>query len=124
MQLNADDVRNIMKEIAENQGYQEILKPSDYSQYPVYRTIGFSQYSYTIEKLGEAGYLNIDPSFDGFVINDITWEGHQFIANTESPRIWQRTKETLKNIGSSSVPVMNQVASGLILAVDKGEITL
>nr|WP_242824480.1 DUF2513 domain-containing protein [Clostridium sp. MD294] len=45
-----------------------------------------------------------------FRINDLTYEGHQFLANIRSDTTWNKTKEVAKNIGIDSLQAIKDIA--------------
>ena len=63
---------------------------------------------YTIEKLFEAKFIrivNIVYDKNGYItsgyVDDITWDGFNFLNNIREKSIWEATKEGAKKIGAS-----------------------
>lgn len=79
---------------------------------------------YTCLKLKEAEFLsvvtkkngsNILPSF----ITDITYEGHQFLANIRNPKLWGKIRSTAGEIGINAVNGLSQIALDVIVSCIK-----
>ena len=120
MKLNPDCMRDILLHM-ENAPYladisSEELHTSltDYSH---------DEIDYTILKMKEAGLVNADIQKNilgelHITLQDITYNGHQFLANIHSDNVWNKTKDVLSKIGTTSVSsitfVANQVVTTLI----------
>ena len=79
---------------------------------------------YTIEKLFEARYIRIvDISVDKqkYIVNgyidDITWEGYNFLNNIREKSIWEATKEGAKKVGAMSVSAISMISFEIVKAV-------
>ena len=84
---------------------------------------------YTCIKLKEAGLItatiiNADNFSSVQYIDDITYEGHQFLANIHSDNIWKKTKSLLSDIGSTSISSVIQVAASVVQTVISQKIDL
>lgn len=44
----------------------------------------------------------------------ITWKGHEFIDSIRDPEIWRKTKEGASKVGSWSLKLLGDMASGFI----------
>ena len=44
----------------------------------------------------------------------LSWDGHEYLDAVRDPKIWAKTKEGAKKVGSSSVDVLLAIARGLI----------
>ncbi len=51
-----------------------------------------------------------------FKIYDITMKGHEFIANTTDPDIWEKVYTKAKNVGISSMSVLGNLAFSVVQA--------
>lgn len=118
MKLNLDCMRDVLLEM-EKASYGQSLNPkSIHSALSKYST---DDIDYSIIKLEEAGFINaIIEKYDlGVVIlrlDDITYEGHQFLANIRTQPIWEKAKAICSKAGTASIPYIMQVASRLISA--------
>lgn len=115
MKLIHDCIRDVMLYIEEN---QELFGVMDS------RSINLPNYSneditYTLIKLGEAGYLNIDSITldENVIFKDITYAGHQFLDNIRDTKVWKETKSKLSKFETISIEFVSKVASQIILAM-------
>ena len=46
-----------------------------------------------IQLLAESALIQAEPHQFGWFIIGLTWEGHDFLANSKQPDIWQRAKQ-------------------------------
>ena len=73
---------------------------------------------YTVQKLNEAEFINADiyGMINGgieFSVKDITYNGHQFLADVRSPKLWQLCKKVLEELEMHSVHSAAKVAFDL-----------
>ncbi len=85
---------------------------------------------YCCLKLYEAGYISanvvpIDGSFPIIQrIFDITFQGHEFLNNIRSPKIWNDILEVSDKIGTASISGFTQIATSVILTLIKSHFGL
>lgn len=79
---------------------------------------------YTIEKLYEARYIRIvDIIHDknGYMtsgyVDDITWDGFNFLNNIREKSIWEATKDGAKKVGAMSVSAISMISFEVVKAV-------
>ena len=60
-------------------------------------------------------YVKIDK------VNDITYAGHQFLANIRDDKIWKGVKGIARKIGSTSLEAFTQIASNVITELIKAQ---
>ena len=126
MKLNPDCMRDVLI-IMENAGYLEELSPSTvYEALPDYSE---DEINYSIIKLKEAGFIDaiIKEYNSGLAIlrlDDITYVGHQFLADVRSDNIWNDVKEVSMKVGSNSISAISQIATGIISAIIKAQLGL
>ena len=126
MKLNPDCIRDILL-AAEEQPYQQPLPAKDLCEkLPNYTE---EEIEYTCLKLEEAGYLELQVfRFDNGVIlhsiDDISFAGHQFLADIREEPIWKTTKAVAKKTGASSLSAITQIACGVISAIIQQELAL
>ena len=79
---------------------------------------------YTIEKLFEARYIRIvDIIHDknGYItsgyVDDITWDGFNFLNNIREKSIWEATKDGAKKVGAMSVSAISMISFEIVKAV-------
>lgn len=122
MKLNHDCVRQVLIDIEEIMPAHDIITSNLFEEFDSYKKFGEEQFSYTLAKLKEAGFITVlETSADGAVnifltINSMTWEGHKFLDTIQSETVWNKTKEKVSStVGSASLQVMGAVASNLAL---------
>lgn len=84
---------------------------------------------YSCLKLKEAGYIDavikvLPEDFIVLELKDITFYGHQFIANIHSDTVWKDVKAVSRKIGSQSINALSQIASGIITTIIKSQLGL
>lgn len=113
MKLIHDCIRDVMIDIEENLGLnrtvssREIqIRNSKYSHDDIY---------YTCQKLKEAGYLNVEFFLDGYAgVESMTYSGHLFLDNIRDNKVWSTTKSILSKFTSTSIGIVENVASQVI----------
>ncbi|MGL9971348.1 DUF2513 domain-containing protein [Enterococcus sp. DIV1420a] len=97
MKLNHDCVRQVLIDIEENMTAHDIITSNIFEEFKSYKKFGEDQFSYTLAKLKEAGFITaFDTTADGAInvfltINSITWEGHKFLDTIQSDTVWNKT---------------------------------
>lgn len=117
MKLNVDCIRSVLLEL-EKIPYGQSLRPQ--SLYSSLKTFDENDINYSVIMLKEAGFIDAvivesdDRSILRFVVNDITWDGHQFLNNVRELSVWEKAKDKCSKIGSLSIPLLSDVASAII----------
>lgn len=121
MKLNHECVRSILLTVEEcdnpNQKFSpEILKNSN--RFDEFET---EEIRYAIQKLFEAGFVNVmrvqDPAVIGgeYFVDSITWSGHEFLDNIRNESAWNQVMEALKeNSISASLSIVGKFVSGIV----------
>lgn len=115
MRLKPECVRDVLLHLEENLSLNDFILTNN---------INLQEYShedivYTVKKLMEANYINAQ--FHGYdneinyQISSITWDGHQFLDNIRDNNIWKNTKEILSNFSSTSINIMQKVATQILI---------
>lgn len=114
MTLDPDCIRDILLAV-ENCSFEQRLSVEQLTT--ILGKYSKEEIQYTCFKLHEGGLLDVTlikiighlrPQIKS--INDLTYDGHQFVNNIRSNSIWTKIKEVMKQIGASSVPVITQIA--------------
>lgn len=119
MKLNNDCVRDLLLYIEEN---STINKPLNMVNVSI-KEYSNDEICYTSLKLVEASFINgktfqaDNNIFYAFMVQDLTWEGHQFLDNIRDPKVWTETKSKLSKFMSTSLSVAADVASQVIAAM-------
>ena len=123
MRLNPDCVRDILLEM-ETAGYQESILVSDLTlRLPKYSS---DEINYSIFKMKEANLISANITRDllgvrPYSLDDITYAGHQFLANIREDNIWKGVKGVDKKVGSTSIDAFTQIASNVIAELIKAQ---
>lgn len=116
MKLNPDCMRDILFRMEEIP-YGEDLDISDLiTSLPDYST---DDIQYSAKKLKEAGYITADIKewITGEAVLrvcDITYTGHQFLADIKSDTVWTQVKDVSKKVGSNSLNILSQIAASIL----------
>jgi len=72
--------------------------------------------TYTLKKLAEAGFIEIDKVTyeNNFNIKWMTYYGHQFLDNIRDNKVWSETKSILSKFSSVSLNMVQNIASQVI----------
>lgn len=133
MHLNYECLRDVLLALERH------LDVANASNIPDYLSISFSRFSlericklddlagyssedvfYVLYNLKQAGFIDAhieicQGSLYHCVVQDITYEGHMFLRTISNETIWDMLKKKLGPAFSASLPVIQDVASHLIL---------
>lgn len=123
MELNKDCVRDILLKCEEllqmnDDGTMNTLQSGDLKE--VLPDYDLSVIKYSVLKMDEADLINariisFDDSIVGeFLIFDITYFGHEFIEQIKDDNNWKKVKDVAKKVGSSSIDILLQIATGVL----------
>jgi hypothetical protein len=73
---------------------------------------------YSIHKLYEADYIvagqvNAE-NLTRYLIQDITYNGHEFLQSIKSDTVWNDVKKVSSKVGTMSFPIISSIASNVI----------
>ena len=57
-------------------------------------------------------------------IFDLTYSGHQFLADIRSDNVWDKTKDVAKNVGSESLHALKDIAVNLVTSTIQNKLGL
>ena len=130
MTLNYDCIRDVLLYLEDTLEYTDNPVAMTHKRLTINNVANaLSSYSkedvqYTIEKLYEARYIRIvDVSTDSqrYMINgyidDITWEGYNFLNNIREKSIWEATKEGAKKVDAMSISAISMISFEIVKAV-------
>lgn len=123
LELNKDCVRDILLKCEEllqmnDDGTMNTLQSGDLKE--VLSDYDLSVIKYSVLKMDEADLINariisFDDSIVGeFLIFDITYFGHEFIEQIKDDNNWNKVKDVAKKVGSSSIDILLQIATGVL----------
>lgn len=122
MKLNPDCIRAVLFDLEENLiindeleypmiSLQELIKCDKCKKYKT------ADIAYTISKLGEAEFINVSMPEWGMndaIITSISYQGHQFLETVRNDKIYRKVKTILSSVGSFAIPIIQNVAIGVI----------
>lgn len=122
MKLDFDCIRDVLLTLEKFPYGEVILSEQLYDDLKNYSP---ETISYSLLKLYEADYIEAHiPEIDGVFpevshIYDITFQGHEFLDNIRSNKIWVKTKSILSELGSGSIKFASQIAVGILTELIK-----
>lgn len=117
MRLNNDCIREVMLYLENNLELDGNLDSTKLPQaIPNYSA---DDIIYSVSMLVDAEYLSVTPikAFGMgpmYIIQSITWTGHEFLDNVRELQVWKETKQITSNVGNVSLNILSQVASSVI----------
>lgn len=133
MKLNLDCVRDILLCVEENSTlYQPCVfiesSPLALAEFrnsdatvPTYQTALGKKYSneeliYHVKYCSTANLITEIRCLDNdmLCVDDLTPQGHEFIANIRSDTVWNKTKSAAIKLGVSSIPAILDIASKIV----------
>ena len=131
MTLNYDCIRDVLLYLENTLGYTSNQVSMEHKRLTI-NTVADAllplytkeDVQYTIEKLFEAKYIrfvNISTDSRKYIANcyidDITWEGFNFLNNIREKSIWEATKDGAKKVGVMSVSAISMISFEIVKAV-------
>lgn len=116
MKLNPDCIRDILICVETNTDLSHTLSISKFEIPIELEAYSIDEIMYHIKQAELSGLLLV-PSWyldGGCMIRYLLPEGHQFLANIREDDNWNKTKEIAKSVGSNSLDVLKDIASGVI----------
>ena len=130
MKLNYDCIRDVLLYLENTLGYTDDMVAMTHERLNIETVCSdLSTYSkedvqYTIEKLYEAKYIrlvNITHNNQNYImkgyIDDITWDGFNFLNNIREKSIWEATKQGAKKVGAMSISAISMISFEIIKAI-------
>ncbi len=117
MRLNNDCVREVMLYLENNLeldgNIDSTYLPKAIQNYPA------DDITYSVSMLVDAEYLSVTPikalgMGPMYIIQSITWTGHEFLDNIREPQVWKETKQITSKVGNVSLNVISQVAASVV----------
>lgn len=124
MQLNIDCMRDVLLTVESANFLEEVTLSKIQESLPEYTK---DDISYTILKLNEANFIKARIKYynDGlyiFGVSDITYAGHQFLADIRADNVWSKVKSTSKSIGATSISAITQITSAIVTELIKAQL--
>lgn len=119
MKLDYDCVRNILLTI-ESLPFDGQLDNHSAEHLPLLADYSPKKIEYTVKRLCEAGFIpskDIQTVLSGkvwFSLNELTWDGHQFLDYIRNDDIWNQTKSKMSIVDSLPFKLLITVAAKII----------
>ena len=130
MKLDVDCVRDVLFYLEEHLEISPELELNEISVWDLECQLNYpiQELANTLLMLHEAGYIEavIDFGSNRIILLDvyrITYDGHQFIESIRPESVWKRVKATGKQVGSFSIDVITQIATGTLSSIVNGYLT-
>ncbi len=118
MKLNCDCIRDILKTI-ESMEYGSVYTIKKLHE--LLPNYSCDELQYHCIQLLDAGLIKAVsvPAIGSLLpqisrITDLTYSGHQFLADVQSDTAWNKTKEIAKNVGSESLHALKDIAVSVV----------
>ncbi|MFZ6765305.1 DUF2513 domain-containing protein [Pseudoroseomonas sp. WGS1072] len=125
MKRDMDLVRDILLKVEGSGAYcdlmQEMLPQDSNGSYPQEL---FEKHLYHAMLLEQAGFIKGSADSSGYMIEGITWQGHEFLDAIRDPEMWRKTKAGAKEIGSAGVGILWEIAKGYAKQMAKDKLGL
>jgi hypothetical protein len=113
VERNMDLVRNILRSIEKNPDMNRsrefmIASAKDLDL----ENVSDDEFFYHLDLLLDAGY--IDGSSSGHILRSLTWDGHEFLDNVRSDRIWAKVKTQAATLGTVGMKMLASLAENEI----------
>jgi hypothetical protein len=128
MKLNMDCIRDILIAV-ESLNYGDVYTISKlHDNLPKYSE---ETLDYHCRQLTDAGFLDAltinatgGPYPNIVDIRDLTFSGHQFLADIRSDTTWNKTKDMAKSVGVESLHAIRDIAVGVVTSIVQNKLGL
>lgn len=116
MRLNPDCIRDILLYVEKNTDYENHASLLDKEDFKKFSNYSYNEIMYHIKQCDSSGFFlgKVKYWYDGFIIDDLSPAGHEFLANIRRDTNWEKTKELSKKVGSSSLEVIKDISAQVI----------
>lgn len=114
MKLNYELIRNLLL-AAEDQENNSSLSQKELDDFIEKFDYTFNELIYHLKRLEEADYVDItignaSNQVHVYVLNYITWNGHQFLDTIRSDKVWVTSKKVADDLKVKSISAFTQIA--------------
>lgn len=120
MRLDNDLIRDLMI-FSENSlnAVTEYIRYPEIESFAENKNRSIDEINYHLWELNNAGLLEVRFDYGSdtiiyVVINNMTWEGHQFLDKIRDPRIWKDTKKVASKLESISVTMLSEIGTNVL----------
>ena len=125
MRLNLDCMRDVLLCL---EGLEIDAAISDSQIMEKLSLYDWADVRYTLYKLVEADFISaeyrpvsvdLNKPCSALFVTDITYNGHQFLADVRSPKVWNAFKDIAPQIGVASVSSAAQIVTNIVTVLIK-----
>ena len=127
MKLNPDCVRDVLLTLESCEFQESISMETLCSRIP---TRNPDDVHYACIKLSEAGFISVQSAeylYGGVrvgIIEDITYAGHEYLANIRKDTVWNGVKSIAGKVGATSLSALTQIAANVVTELIKAQFGL
>ncbi len=124
MKLNPDCVRDILLCVENIPNVKYVMtfdRQSIAEDFPKY---SYDEIVYHLRQCELCGFFyKASHNLEGdYTVYDLTPSGHEFLANIREDNLWNHIKTISSQVGSKSIFVLTQIASGVVTAIIKNQL--
>lgn len=114
MKLDPDCIRDVLMVVEDNATVDTWVDTKAFTE--LAKKYGGPAVSYHVRQADWAGLFSKMEKFigGGFIIQDLSPQGHEFLANIRQDTNWNKTKQIASKVGSTSLSTLTTVASSVI----------
>lgn len=127
MEMNPDCLRATLMTIENYSGVSTTIDFSSttISSFPLLKRFSLDEVLYHLKKANEAGFLiNYQPYFESATVDDLHYNGHQFLANIRDNKVWAKVQGIASKVGSKSTEALIQISSNVVSDLIKSQFGL
>lgn len=121
MKFNPDCMRDILFYLEENLAFSDDLEPKYVSIQGLSENLPYAiqEIANMILIMDDAGFISASKfvsnnKIQELIVNRITYDGYQIIESIRPQTVWKKVKSVGRNVGSFSISVISQIASGVL----------
>lgn len=116
MKLDPDCVRYILFSVEKYSTIDTYTSQEDLKNDGIFEKYDSKKVAYHVRFAKEANLIHVNEYFDGYDIEDLTPEGHEFLSNVRKDENWSKTKNIAEKVGSFSLDALKTIASSVTSA--------
>ena len=125
MKLNPDCLRDILLVIEESTSYTDDVDSDKFALNSKMDKYSYEEVFYHVRQADLSNLLYKTTFFKGgFIIQDLSPEGHKFLNDIRNDNNWTKTKEVAKKTGSLSLDALKIISANIISSLVKQNLGL
>ncbi|WP_164545992.1 DUF2513 domain-containing protein [Latilactobacillus curvatus] len=116
IRLEPDIIRDILFVVESETDLDHYAAKDDFNE--LFEKYGASKVAYHAKQAYESGLIEGLKLLlgSGFIVNDLTPRGHQFLSDIRNDTNWSKTKSIAKTVGNFSLNALSNIAEGVTTA--------